>query len=192
MNVQKNLYESVSETPELTHTTKVSPRGRLSSGEPNPVDVHVGQRARMRRLSLGMSQERLGSVLGITFQQVQKYERGANRIGASRLWDLSLVLKCPVSFFYEDMADRVSNASPRNLARSGRDVSFDHVDEDIGNDGAVGRQTMELMHAFHMIQDSRVSRRVCDLTKALSLPEGAAVVDGSPHTGEGVARNSPQ
>ena len=129
MNVQKNLYESVSETPELTHTTKVSPRGRLSSGEPNPVDVHVGQRARMRRLSLGMSQERLGSVLGITFQQVQKYERGANRIGASRLWDLSLVLKCPVSFFYEDMADRVSNASPRNLARSGRDVSFDHVDE---------------------------------------------------------------
>ena len=64
-----------------------SSRGRMPSGKPNPVDVHVGSRVRLRRTLLGMSQEKLGEALGLTFQQVQKYERGANRIGASRLWD---------------------------------------------------------------------------------------------------------
>src|SRR6186997_1732132 len=84
-------------------------RGRKSSGRmaskgfPNPVDVHVGTRVRLRRTLLGLSQEKLGEAIGLTFQQVQKYERGANRIGASRLWDLSRVLDCPVSFFFDDM-----------------------------------------------------------------------------------------
>src|SRR3954468_15891485 len=80
-----------------------STRGRMPSGKPNPVDVHVGARVRLRRTLLGMSQEKLGEAIGLTFQQVQKYERGANRIGASRLWDLSRVLDCPMSFFFEDM-----------------------------------------------------------------------------------------
>ncbi|TAL02822.1 MAG: XRE family transcriptional regulator, partial [Rhodospirillaceae bacterium] len=93
-----------------------SARGRMPSGKPNPVDVHVGNRVRLRRTLLGMSQEKLGESLGLTFQQVQKYERGANRIGASRLWDLSRVLDCPVAFFFEEMDQATASASPRNLS----------------------------------------------------------------------------
>src|SRR6188508_1301113 len=86
------------------------PRGRRraaddddANAKPNPIDVHVGSRVRLRRTLLGMSQEKLGEAIGLTFQQVQKYERGANRIGASRLFDLSRVLDVPVSFFFDDM-----------------------------------------------------------------------------------------
>src|ERR1700731_4074916 len=78
-------------------------RRRRKSDKPNPIDVHVGTRVRLRRTLLGMSQEKLGDALGLTFQQVQKYERGANRIGASRLYDLSRVLDVPVSFFFDDI-----------------------------------------------------------------------------------------
>ena len=76
-------------------------RRRRKSDKPNPIDIHVGTRVRLRRTLLGMSQEKLGDALGLTFQQVQKYERGANRIGASRLYDLSRVLDVPVSFFFD-------------------------------------------------------------------------------------------
>src|SRR3978361_366440 len=85
---------------------------------PSPIDIHVGSRVRLRRTLLGMSQERLGDALGLTFQQVQKYERGVNRVGASRLFDISRVLDVPISFFYYNMPERLS----RNFARlpSGR------------------------------------------------------------------------
>src|SRR6187399_406086 len=76
-------------------------RGRTPSGKPNPIDIHVGGRIRLRRTLLGMSQEKLGEALGLTFQQVQKYERGANRIGASRLQQISEVLQVPVSFLFD-------------------------------------------------------------------------------------------
>jgi len=97
-----------------------SVRGRMPSGKPNPVDVYVGNRVKHRRMGLGMSQEQLGVALGVTFQQVQKYERGANRIGASRLWDLSRVLECPVSYFYDDMDEQTASCSPRKLGESFR------------------------------------------------------------------------
>src|SRR5271156_39345 len=77
-------------------------------GRPSPIDVHVGSRVRLRRTLLGMSQERLGEALGLTFQQVQKYERGVNRVGASRLFDLSRVLDVPISFFFDDMPDSLA------------------------------------------------------------------------------------
>ena len=77
---------------------KRSSRGRTPLGEPNPIDVHVGHRIRLRRTLLGLSQEKLASLLGLTFQQVQKYERGMNRVGASRLWDISKVLEVPINF----------------------------------------------------------------------------------------------
>ena len=79
-------------------------RGERES-RPSPIDVHVGSRIRLRRTLLGMSQERLGESLGLTFQQVQKYERGVNRVGASRLFDLSRVLDVPISFFFDDMPE---------------------------------------------------------------------------------------
>src|SRR5512145_286688 len=77
---------------------------KASSRRPNPIDIHVGSRVRLRRMLLGMSQEKLGERLGLTFQQIQKYEKGVNRIGASRLFDLAQVLGVPVQFFYEELA----------------------------------------------------------------------------------------
>ena len=87
----------------------------FGTGIPNPIDVHVGGRVRLRRTLLGLSQEKLGEAIGLTFQQVQKYERGANRIGASRLFDLSRVLDVPVGYFFDDMSDDVAARSPRQI-----------------------------------------------------------------------------
>ena len=81
-------------------------RSHHAPRSPNPVDVHVGTRLRLRRKTLKMSQERLGDSLGVTFQQVQKYERGANRVGASRLWKMSQVLDVPINFFYEGLGEQ--------------------------------------------------------------------------------------
>lgn len=90
-------------------------RGRLASGQPNPIDTHVGARVRLRRTLLGMSQEKLGEAIGTTFQQVQKYEKGANRIGCSRLYDLARVLDVPLAYFFDDMAEAVAANSPARL-----------------------------------------------------------------------------
>lgn len=97
----------------MTNTRQLS--RRTPSGQPNPIDVYVGARLRLRRSLLGLSQEALGAALGLTFQQVQKYERGANRIGASRLFDLARALGVDVDYFYEDMGEEVAAASPRTL-----------------------------------------------------------------------------
>ena len=133
------------------------------TGIPNPVDVHVGGRVRLRRTLLGLSQEKLGDALGLTFQQVQKYERGANRIGASRLFDLSRVLDVPISFFFDDMSSDVSDRSPAQevglseLPPSGFEV-----------DPMAKRETLELVRAYYRIKDHNVRKRVFDLAKALA------------------------
>ncbi len=137
-------------------------RGRTPSGRPNPIDVHVGARVRLRRTLLGMSQERLGEALGLTFQQVQKYERGANRIGASRLFDLSRVLDVPVSYFFEDMAEGVEAASPRYMVRATEDPP--EVEDNLMSQ----RETLELVRAYYRISDPDVRKHVFDLAKALS------------------------
>ncbi len=139
-----------------------SSRGRMPSGKPNPVDVHVGGRVRLRRTLLGMSQEKLGEAIGLTFQQVQKYERGANRIGASRLWDLSRVLDCPISFFFEEMAEDTASSSPRNLNIESPDV------EPPENDPMAKRETLELVRAYYRIKDYHVRRRIYELAKSLA------------------------
>ena len=140
-------------------------RGRMPSGQPNPVDVHVGSRIRLRRTFLGISQEKLGSSLGLTFQQVQKYERGANRIGASRLWDLSRVLDCPISFFFDEMANETAQSSPRNLSADSRDLA---PRED---DPLTKRETLELVRAYYGVNDYNVRRRIYELAKALASKE---------------------
>src|ERR1700751_1295865 len=94
------------------NTEAKSGRGhRRKSDKPNPIDVHVGSRVRLRRTLLGMSQEKLGEAIGLTFQQVQKSERGPNRVGPSRLYDLSRVLDVPVSFFFDDISTEVAAAA---------------------------------------------------------------------------------
>ena len=95
--------------------------GRRKGDKPNPIDIHVGSRVRLRRNMLGLSQEKLGDAIGLTFQQVQKYERGANRIGASRLHDLSRVLDVPVSFFFDDMDPVRAPAIPAGFAEFSRE-----------------------------------------------------------------------
>src|SRR5271165_4852701 len=91
--------------------------GAEKESRPSPIDIHVGSRIRLRRTLLGMSQERLGEALGLTFQQVQKYERGVNRVGASRLFDLSRVLDVPISFFFDDMPDALANTYGAQTSR---------------------------------------------------------------------------
>ncbi len=137
-------------------------RRRRKSDKPNPIDVHVGTRVRLRRTLLGMSQEKLGDALGLTFQQVQKYERGANRIGASRLYDLSRVLDVPVSFFFDDIKAETVEAAraepgPRELADGGYEP-----------DPMMRRETLELVRAYYRIPDSQTRRRLFDLTKAIA------------------------
>ncbi|WP_246423461.1 helix-turn-helix domain-containing protein [Roseospira goensis] len=152
-----------------------SNRGRTASGKPNPVDVHVGGRVRLRRTLLGLSQERLGEAIGLTFQQVQKYERGANRIGASRLWDLSRVLDVPMSYFFEDMDEDVSNLSPRNIAGAALDAEVPAV-----SDPLTKRETLELVRAYYRIADPQVRRRVFDLTKTLGAANPASEAGDEP------------
>ncbi len=149
-----------------------SNRGRTPAGKPNPIDVHVGARVRLRRTLLGMSQERLGEALGLTFQQVQKYERGANRIGASRLFDLSRVLDIPVSFFFDDMSEQVEALSPRLMSGLVEEPSA------VESDPMTKRETLELVRAYYRISDPQVRKRVLDLAKALGAAyENAAAVD---------------
>lgn len=139
-------------------------RGRTAEGDPNPIDVHVGARVRLRRTLLGLSQEKLGEAIGLTFQQVQKYERGANRIGASRLFDLSRVLDVPVSYFFDDMPEVVSRQSPRQLVVGQVENPTDAPEPDPMNK----RETLELVRAYYRITDPRVRRRVFELAKALA------------------------
>lgn len=124
--------------------------------KPNPIDIHVGGRVRLRRMMLGMSQEKLGEQLGITFQQIQKYEKGTNRIGASRLQNIASVLSVPVGFFF-DGAPGHGEASASD-SKSGSYV----VDFLSSSEG------LQLNRAFVRISDAKVRRRIVDLVRALA------------------------
>jgi transcriptional regulator with XRE-family HTH domain len=124
----------------------------------HPVDAHVGSRVRLRRTLLGLSQQKLGNSLGLTFQQVQKYERGTNRIGASRLFELSEILDVPLSFFFEDMP---SNISSPNHQLAEPENSFEHQ-------YLSKRETLELVRAYYKITDLTVRKRVFDVIKSIA------------------------
>jgi transcriptional regulator with XRE-family HTH domain len=140
-----------------------------SLGHPNPIDIHVGGRVRQRRTLLGFSQEKLADAIGLTFQQVQKYERGANRIGSSRLFDLARVLDVPVAYFFEDMSATVASRTPsrmRGLAES--------KPEPFELDPMAKRETLELVRAYYRIADPQVRKRVFELAKSLGKTRRAA------------------
>ena len=145
----------------MVKNTRGRGRGRTASGKPNPVDIHVGARVRLRRTLLGMSQEKLGEAIGLTFQQVQKYERGANRVGASRLYDLSRVLEVPVSFFFDDMPDEISSKSVHE--RREMSESPDPFDNDPMN----RRETLELVRAYYRITDPNQRKKIFELVKSM-------------------------
>ncbi len=132
-----------------------------SKKSPNPIDVHVGSRVRLRRMMLGMSQEKLGESLGITFQQIQKYEKGTNRIGASRLQHTATVLKVPVSFFFED-----APGTPEEAMGFAESQPHSYVVDFLSSS-----EGLSLNKAFVRIKDARVRRRIVDLVQALAGDE---------------------
>ena len=131
---------------------------------PNPIDVHVGSRVRLRRMLVGMSQEKLGDQLGLTFQQIQKYEKGANRIGASRLFQISQLLGVPVQFFFDDMPDDHKN----QVEGFGESESGPYVMDFVSSS-----EGLQLNRAFTRIDDGKVRKRLLDLVKSLSEEEMA-------------------
>jgi transcriptional regulator with XRE-family HTH domain len=137
---------------------EVEPEDR-GSRRANPIDVHVGSRVRLRRMLLGMSQEKLGEHLGLTFQQIQKYEKGINRIGASRLFDLSRVLAVPVQFFYEELPV----AGGEKAAGFAERPAESYAVEFLGS-----REGLELNKAFARISDPRVRRSIVELVRAFA------------------------
>jgi transcriptional regulator with XRE-family HTH domain len=141
--------------------------GRRKTDKPNPIDIHVGSRIRLRRNMLGLSQEKLGEAIGLTFQQVQKYERGANRVGASRLHELSRVLDVPVSFFFDAMDPVRAPAIPDGFSEPPAEA-FD-------SDPLRRRETVDLVSAYYEIGDTTLRRRFFDLAKALVASGGQAV-----------------
>lgn len=126
--------------------------------EPSPVDRHVGVRVRLRRQMMGMSQEKLGEELGVTFQQVQKYERGANRIGAGRLWHLARVLEVPVSFFFDGVS--ATGEQPTGFAEGDQTPMV--------NSFLQSADGVALAQAFSRISDPKVRRRVLELVRAMA------------------------
>jgi transcriptional regulator with XRE-family HTH domain len=125
---------------------------------PNPIDKHVGSRVRMRRMMLSMSQEKLGDALGLTFQQVQKYEKGTNRIGASRLQQISQILQVPVAFFFEGVP--ILNPQPDGMEEA---PSPTYVSEFLAtSDG------LALTKAFMRIKEPRLRRRIVDLVEEIA------------------------
>jgi transcriptional regulator with XRE-family HTH domain len=135
----------------------------MAKKAPNPIDKHVGSRVRMRRMMLGMSQEKLGDALGLTFQQVQKYEKGTNRIGASRLQQISHILQVPVSFFFEGAP---SSGGAMQHAGMSEAPSPAYVSDFLAtSDG------LSLTKSFMRIKNSKLRRRIVDLVEQIAGEE---------------------
>src|SRR3954452_17768678 len=142
--------------------TNAGRKGPNESGtkEPQDVDRHVGSRGRMQRMAIAMSQEKLGDAGGITFQQIQKYEKGTNRMGASRLHQIARILQVPVEFFYEGVP------WGREAGKPLADTSSRSMTDFLGTS-----EGLELVRAFMAVNDAKVRRRIVDLTKAAAAHE---------------------
>jgi transcriptional regulator with XRE-family HTH domain len=128
---------------------------------PNPIDVHVGSRVRMRRMLIGMSQEKLGEQLGLTFQQVQKYEKGSNRVSASRLYQMGRILGVNVQYFFDELPHSSASAVP--------EMGFaESAGEPIIMDFLTSSEGLQLNKAFTQIKDPSVRRKVVELVRTLA------------------------
>ncbi len=123
-------------------------RRTVAKDGPEPVDVHVGNRVRLRRTLLGMNQTQLGEAVNLTFQQVQKYERGTNRISASRLFQFALILDVPVSYFFDDLDEGSRRGRPDDIM--------------------LKRETLEFVRAYYRISDPAARKRLVGLTRAIA------------------------
>ncbi|HIV08420.1 MAG: helix-turn-helix domain-containing protein [Alphaproteobacteria bacterium] len=146
-------------------TPNHSSRGRTPEGEPNPVDVYVGSRLRLRRTVLNLSQEKLAALAGLTFQQIQKYEHGMNRIGASRLYDFAQILDVPVSFFFAEMPEEVAQRSPRRY--SGVSCCESDVPQ-LPEDPAHSAEIQSLIRAYSRITNREAARALLALSEKMA------------------------
>ena len=141
-------------------TDRPSSRGRLPDGSANPIDNHVGNRIRSRRALLGISQEKLAKELGVTFQQIQKYERGMNRMGSSRLWDMAQVLGVSVNFFFEDMAAEIAAQSPRSFFLPDSKPCCFEQSTAAAEDPMTRTETLELVKDYYRISNRNLAKRL--------------------------------
>jgi transcriptional regulator with XRE-family HTH domain len=136
---------------------------RTGSDNPNPVDIHVGSRLRMRRSMMGMSQESLADSVGLTFQQVQKYERGSNRVSASRLYQFSKILDVPVAYFF----DRYGEGDKKSGI-----LSYGMADNDqeqiLSDDILMERETHEILRVYYSIKDEKKRREILHIVKSMA------------------------
>jgi len=132
----------------------------MAPKKPNPIDIHVGQRVRARRTMRGMSQSKLGKAINTTFQQVQKYEHGTNRVSASRLHRLSQVLDVPISYFFDEMPDEISGSRAPGLSKYPGFIG----------DPLAKRETQELVYAYYRIPGLKLRKRIRELVKGLAGP----------------------
>jgi len=151
---------------------------------PNPIDRHVGSRVRMRRVMLGMSQEKLGDALGLTFQQVQKYEKGTNRIGASRLQQISRTLEVPPAFFFEGAPsfEAIANSEPGQMGVA-EDSNAPYVADFLST-----AEGLHLNMAFARIHDPKIRKRIVDLVSSLAGEEPGPVPRETPDPDEDITR----
>ena len=148
-------------------TIKYQSRGRCPDGAPNPIDAYVGHRLKARRLLLGMSMDKLASLMGLTFQQIQKYERGRNRISASRMWDFSKILGVDANFFFEDMPQDIADQSPRSF------VYVPNLLDDSDNNPLPTpldrtNEAQELVRNYFKIHNRNTARSIFLLLKSLA------------------------
>ena len=141
---------------------KKTSRGRMPNGDANPIDVHVGKRIYIKRKTLGLSQGELGDKLGLTFQQVQKYESGKNRVSASRLWDLSVALDVPITFFFHGLTEKQLEKSPAAL--NGKKLAQVEPEYDPMYDYEI----MQLMAAFCRIKNPELKESLKNAILAAS------------------------
>ncbi len=143
-----------------------NPRYGRGTGTLHPIDVHVGTRVRQRRVLLGMTQTGLADALGLTFQQVQKYERGVHRVSASRLFELARVFDVPIEHFFEDMAPEVAAISPAKGRGEAKEAPS--LDPNL----MITRETLGLVRAYYKIEDANVRKQVYNLTRILGADAG--------------------
>ena len=139
---------------------------RKTKGTPDSVDVHVGQRLRVRRSLLGLSQEKLAEAIGLTFQQIQKYERGMNRISAGRLYQFSKILDIPISYFFENLGKEAGSEPSYGLSDNSQE-------EFTNNDLMQNKETLELVRIYYSIKDLRLRKDILRFMKSMAERDSA-------------------